>query len=259
MFSVSASDLYNVALKTAASGKATVYLPGENNCNFTTTILGLTANSDVITNVPVVNPYGFASMPDDQSYTAVIGNLGIRNQLNVVLGYTNGVKQTSPLQLQKGETGLFNSTHYAIEVKLTELKARFKDLSCKFINGNAGQKLYSDIFNEFILLVDYLNLQTQTIYNLHVHNLPSSIPLSIPSLTIDASSLTVVAPAGGGTCTVSGGTATSSVSVTVTSPTPTTVPIPTMAPYVYTNPIVADSFYIDGELLYIDDDGIMPP
>ena len=79
-------NLYNVCLKTASSGEATVYLKGENNTNFTTTIQGLTAAQDMITNTPVINSYGFASMPDNQSYTAIVGNLGIRNQIPVVLG-----------------------------------------------------------------------------------------------------------------------------------------------------------------------------
>lgn len=238
--------LYNVALKTASSGNATVYLPGENNCNFTTTIMGLTASNDTLTNIPVSNPYGFASMPD-KSYTAVIGSLGIRSQSPVVLGYTNGVKSISPLQLAQGETGLYNSTNFSFEMKLTELRARFNGISCKIVNGNADQILLSDIFNEFIDLVSYLNTQTQSIYNTHIHDLPPTIPLGF----------TVSAPSGGGACTVTPSMA-SPISIPVVSTTPTGAPIPTMAAYSYTNPIVSDATYIDDLKLFIDDNGVMP-
>ncbi len=261
------SDLYNVCLKTASSGTATVYLPGINNTNFTTTIIGLTASQDTITNTAVINSYGFASMPDNANYTAVIGNLGIRNQLPVVLGYTNGIKSSSPLQLDQGETGLYNSTEFSFELKLTEIRARFNDISCKLINGNAGQQLYSDILGEMIELMGYLNTQTQTIYNNHIHNLGGDtggeLLLTIPPLNIDTASLNVVAPAGGGTCTVSGTTEPTAITLVVpptpvTPLCPTTPPLPIMAPYNFTKPIVADNTYVNDELLYIDDIGVMP-
>ncbi len=260
-------DLYSVCLKTASSGTATVYLPGINNVTFTTTIVGLTASQDTITNTPVVNPYGFASMPDNMNYTAIIGNLGIRNQVPIVLGYTNAVKSDSPLELEQGETGLYNSTDFSLELKLTELRARFNGISSKIINGNAGQKLYSDILGEMIDLMSYLNTQTQTIYNNHIHNLGGStggqLLLTIPPLTIDSGSLTVIAPAGGGTCSVSGATEPTAITLDV-PPTPisplcpTTPPLPTMAIYNFTKPIVADNTYVNDNLLYIDNNGVMP-
>ncbi len=260
-------DLYSVCLKTASSGTATVYLPGVNNTNFTTTILGFTAGQDKMTNTPVLNPYGFASMPDNISYTAVLGNLGIRNQQPIVLGYTNSIKSTSPLELVQGETGLYNSTDFSLELKLTELRARFNGISSKVINGNAGQKLYSDILGEMIILMGYLNTQTQTIYNNHIHNLGGTtggaLLLTIPPLNIDTSSLTVVAPADGGTCTVSGTTLATAITLAVpptpmTPLCPTTTPIPTMDEYNFTKPIVADNTYVNDNLLYIDNAGVMP-
>jgi phage gp45-like len=260
------SHMYNTALKTAAGGAATVYLPGVNNCNFTTTIVGLSASTDTWTVTPVVAPYGFASMPD-QNYTAVVGSLGIRSQAPVVLGYTNAVKSTSPLQQVAGETALYNSTNFSFEVKLTELRARFNGISCKIVNGNADQKLLSDIFNEFIDLVTYLNLQTQTIYNTHIHNLGGTaggaLLVTIPALNITSSTLTVTAPSGGGNCTISGTTTPTAITLAIpptpSSPVcPTTPPLPIMTAYTYTNPIVTDASYIDANKLYIDDNGVMP-
>jgi len=261
------SDLYNVCLKTASSGTATVYLPGINNTNFTTTILGLTASQDTITNTPVVNPYGFASLPDNNNYTAIVGSVGIRNQMPVVLGYTNAIKSSSPLLLAAGETGLYNSTDFSLELKLTELRARFNGISSKIINGNAGQQLYSDILGEMIDLMTYLNTQTQTRYNTHIHNLGGTsggaLLVTIPPLNIDSSSLTVIAPSGGGTCSVSGTTEPTAITLTI-PPTPvsplcpTTPPIPLMDIYNFTKPIVADNTYVNNELLYIDNNGVMP-
>lgn len=213
-------DLYSVCLKTASSGVATVYLKGENNTNFTTTIEGLTAGQDSITNTPVVNPYGFASIPDNQSYTAIIGNVGVRNQIPVVLGYTNSVKQASPLDIQAGETAMYNSTDFSLELKLTELRARFNGISSKIINGDAGQRLYADILGELIDLVQYLNTQTQTKYNLHTH--------IVTGITL-----------GGDTVT-------------------SAVPIPIMTPYTFSNPIVSDNTYVTDKKLYIDNNGVMP-
>lgn len=261
------SDLYNVCLKTASSGIATVYLPGTNNTNFTTTILGLTASLDTITNTPVINPYGFGSLPDNSSYTAIVGNLGIRNQQPVVFGYTNGVKESSPLELSAGETGLYNSTDFSFELKLTELRARFNGISSKIINGNAGQQLYSDILGEMIDLMGYLNTQTQTIYNNHIHEVGGAsggaLIVTIPPLNIDTASLTVTAPVGGGVCTVSGTTEATGITLAIpptpTSPVcPTTPPLTTMASYSFTKPIVADNTYVNDNLLYIDNNGVMP-
>lgn len=258
--------MYNTALKTGSAGQATVFTPGVNNLCFSTTIMGLTASTDTLTLNPVVNPYGYASMPD-QNYSAVIGNLGIRSQFPVVLGYTNAVKATSPLQQVAGETALYNSTNFSFELKLTELRARFNGISSKIVNGNADQKLLSDIFNEFIDLVTYLNLQTQSIYNNHIHNLGGStggaLLVTIPPLNIDTSSLTVTAPDGGGTCTVSGTTLSTAITLpippTPTTPVcPTTPPLETMAAYSYTKPIVSDAAYIDADKLFIDDNGVMP-
>lgn len=260
-------DLYNVCLKTASSGTATVYLPGVNNTNFTTTIIGLTASQDTIEKTTVVNPYGFASMPDNNSYTAVIGNLGIRNQIPTVLGYTNSIKSTSPLNIQQGETGLYNSTDFSFELKLTELRARFNGISSKIINGDAGQRLYSDILGEMIDLMDYLNNQTQNKYNTHIHNVGGSsggaLLLTIPPLNIDTASLTVIAPPGGGVCTVNGTTEPTAITLVVpptpsTPLCPTTPPIPIMDVYNFTKPIVSDNDYVNNKLLYIDNNGVMP-
>ncbi len=260
------TDLYNVCLKTSSSGTATVYLPGVNNTNFTTTIIGLTASLDTITNAPVINPYGFASMPDDINYTAIVGNLGIRNQQPVVLGYTNSIKSDSPLELEQGETGLYNSTDFSFELKLTEVRARFNDISCKLINGNAGQQLYSDILGEMIELMGYLNTQTQTIYNNHIHNVGGAaggaLVVTIPPLVIDSASLTVIAPSGGGTCTVTGTSEATAITLMI-PPTPfspvcpTTPPIPIMASYSFTKPIVADDTYVNDNKLFIDNNGEM--
>ena len=261
-------NLYNVCLKTASSGQATVYLKGENNTNFTTTILGLTAGQDTITKTPVVNPYGFASVPDNKAYTAIVGNIGIRNQIPAVLGYTNSVKSTSPLDIQAGETALYNSTDFSLELKLTELRARFNGISSKIINGDAGQKLYADILGELIDLVQYLNIQTQTIYNTHIHNVGGAaggaLELTIPPLVIDSTNLTVVAPSGGGTCSVAGTTTSTAITLVIppTPPAPpvcpTTPPLALMTPYSFTNPIVADNTYVEDKLLYIDNNGVMP-
>lgn len=258
---------YNVALKTAASGTNTIFMNGVNNCNFTTTIIGLTSSSDTISNTPVINPYGFASMPDNSSYTAVVGNIGIRSQIPVVLGYTNGVQSTSPLKIVAGETALYNSTDFSLELKLTELRARFNGISSKIINGNAGQQLYSDILGEMIDLMTYLNLQTQTIYNTHIHNLGGTsggtLVVTIPPLNIDTSTLTVIAPAGGGICTVTGTTEATAITLAI-PPTPvaplcpTTPPLPLMTEYSFTKPIVADENYVNNDLLYIDNNGVMP-
>jgi hypothetical protein len=261
------TSLYSVCLKTAASGVATVYLKGENNANFTTTIQGLTAAQDTITKTPVVNPYGFASMPDNQNYTAIVGNVGIRNQIPIVLGYTNSVKEASPLDIQAGETAMYNSTEFSLELKLTELRARFNGISSKVINGDAGQRLYSDILGEMIELMQYLNTQTQTIYNLHTHNLGGAsggaIMVTIPPLVIDSTNLVVVAPADGGTCSVSGTTTSTPITLTIpptpASPVcPTTPPIPLMTIYNFTKPIEEDETYVNNELLYIDNNGVMP-
>lgn len=258
---------YNVTLKTAASGTNTIFLKGVNNCNLTTTIIGLTSSSDTITKTPVVNPYGFASIPDNNSYTAIVGNIGIRSQIPVVFGYTNSIKSTSPLTLSPGESGLYNSTDLSLELKLTELRARFNGISSKIINGNAGQQLYSDILGEMIDLMSYLNTQTQTIYNNHIHNLGGSMGgallVTIPPLNIDTASLTVVAPIGGGTCTVSGTTEPTAITLAIpptplTPVCPTTPPLELMDPYSFTKPIVADDTYVNNELLYIDDNGVMP-
>lgn len=257
---------YNVTLKTAASGVNTVFMKGVNNCNLTTTIIGLTSSSDTVSQVPVINPYGFASMPDNNSYTAIVGNVGIRSQIPVVLGYTNGVQSTSPLALEAGETGLYNSTNLSLELKLTELRARFNGISSKIINGNAGQQLYSDILGEMIDLMAYLNIQTQTIYNTHIHDLGGAsggaLLVTIPPLVIDSASLVVTAPPGGGVCTVAGTTVPTAITL-VTPPTPvaplcpTTPPLPLMTPYNFTKPIVADNTYVNNNLLYIDDNGVM--
>lgn len=260
-------SLYNVCLKTASSGEATVYLKGENNTNFTTTIQGLTAGQDTITNTPVVNPYGFASIPDNQSYTAVIGNLGIRNQIPVVLGYTNSVKEASPLDMDAGETALYNSTDFSLELKLTELRARFNGISSKVINGDAGQRLYSDLFGEMIALFQALNDRV-TLYNAHIHDVGGAsggtLFVTIPPLVIDSINLVVVAPSGGGTCSVTG--TTTSTAITLAIPPappvppscPTTPPLVPMTPYTFTKPIVSDNTYVNNELLYIDNNGVMP-
>lgn len=257
---------YNVAIKTAASGTNTVFMNGVNNCNITTTIIGLTSSSDTISNVPVINPYGFASLPNNNSYTAVVGNVGIRSQIPVVLGYTNGVQSTSPLALEQGETGLYNSTNFSLELKLTELRARFNGISSKIINGDAGQQLYSDILGEMIDGMTFLNQQI-LIYNSHIHNLGGAaggaLIVTIPPLNIDSSTLVVVAPSGGGTCTVAGTTVPTSITLAI-PPTPvaplcpTTPPIPLMTEYEFTKPIVADNTYVNNNLLYIDDNGVMP-
>jgi len=259
-------NLYNVCLKTASSGEATVYLKGENNTNFTTTIQGLTAAQDMITNTPVINSYGFASMPDNQSYTAIVGNLGIRNQIPVVLGYTNSVKEASPLDIAAGETAMYNSTDFSLELKLTELRARFNGISSKVINGDAGQKLYSDILGEMIDHLQFLNTQIQ-IYNTHIHNIGGAaggaLVVTIPPLVIDSTNLVVVAPSGGGTCSVTGTTTATPINLAV-PPTPvapvcpTSPPIGPMIPYTFTKPIVADNTYVNNELLYIDNNGVMP-
>jgi phage gp45-like len=261
------NSLYNVCLKTASSGEETVYLKGENNTNFTTTIQGLTAGQDSITKTPVLNPYGFASMPDNQSYTAIIGNVGIRNQIPIVLGYTNSVKQASPLNIAPGETAIYNSTDFSLELKLTELRARFNGISSKIINGDAGQKLYADILGEMIELMQYLNTQTQTIYNTHIHSVGGSsggaLQVTIPALVIDSSNLVVVAPSGGGTCSVSGTTTPTPITLSI-PPTPvapvcpTTPPIPLMTIYNFTKPIVEDNTYVNNDLLFIDNNGVMP-
>lgn len=233
---------YSICLKTASSGFATVYLPGINNTNFTTTIQGLTASLDTITNTPVVNPYGFASMPDNTYYTAVVGNLGIRNQFPVVLGYTNGVKTSSPLDIVAGESALYNSTDFSLELKLTEMRARFNGISCKLANGNSIQEIFSDILNEMQLFLTFFNEQV-TIFNSHVHDLPATLPLGIE----------VISPPGGGTCTVTGSGP--AIPIPVVTTTPTGPPTTEMIDYAFTEPIVVDTTYVDNNFIFIDNEG----
>lgn len=173
--------LYSVSLKSSAAGANTVFV--KDSCNLTTTIQGYTGTTDVVKTSPVVNPYGFSSIPD-QSYTAVVGNMGIRSQQPVVLGYTNGVTSASPLAIEAGETGLYNSTSYAIELKLTEVRARFNGISCKIMNGDSTQQILIDTVGELISLISYINTNVVIPYNIHVHTVPGPATSSVPTVLL---------------------------------------------------------------------------
>jgi phage gp45-like len=164
------NNLYSVSLKSSTAGAQTVFLKGSNNCNLTTTIQGYTGTTDVIKTSPVINPYGFLSIPD-RAYTAVIGNMGIRSQQPFVIGYSNGVKSTSPISLVAGETGLYNSTSYSLELKLAEVRARFNSISCKLFNGNSDQKIFQDVITEILDMISYINLMVVVPYNVHIHGI----------------------------------------------------------------------------------------
>jgi phage gp45-like len=161
-------ELYGVSIKNSSAGTQTVFMSGTNNCNLTTTIQGYTGTTDIINTTPVVNPYGFLSIPD-QAYNAVIGNMGIRSQQPFVFGYTNAVQSTSPLTLAAGETGLYNSTTYSFELKLAEVRARFAGISCKLFNGNSSQTIFDDVITEILDMISYLNTTVFTTYNTHTH------------------------------------------------------------------------------------------
>ena len=208
--------LYSVAMKSSTAGAQTVFLAGTNQCNLTTTIQGYTGTTDIVQTSPVINPYGFLSIPD-QAYNAVVGNMGIRSQQPVVLGYSNGVKATSPIAVQAGETGLYNSTSYSLELKLAEVRARFNSISCKMINGDSTQKIFEDVITEILDMISYINTSVVTPYNTHVH-------------------LVAALPSTGATI-------------------PTLVPAPLLTPYTPTGRMNTDQTYLNNNKCFIDDSG----
>lgn len=255
--------MLNPTTFVCAGGKSAEYSKGD-GANFTCTLQGMTANYDVYTVTPIANPFGFASLPDKNSY-AIVHLPGVYGQTPVVTGFVGTVSADSPLDVQLGETALFNAFKYTFEVKKTEIRARFHEISCKITNGDSAAQISLDLLNEMLSLVDFLNNYWTTIYNIHTHvvggSSGGSIEITIPPLNINTISLNVVAPNGGGVCAVSG--ATLSTAITLAFPPapptppylPTTPPAPLANPYVLENPIETDAAYLEEKKGFIDDNG----
>ena len=207
--------------------------------NLTCEIRGMTQNFDVSNPTPIITPFGFASLPDKNYYAAVLypGSYG---QTPFVIGFGGDVSNENPLDVQVGETALFNNSGFTLELKLKEIRARFNDISCKLMNGDSTARILLDLLNEILNYVDYSNSTWTTKFNIHTHTV-SSIP-------IDTASLSVIAPNGGGACTVSGSTVPS-------PPTVSSGPTPSASTYTLGGNINPDKTYLDDAKGFIDDKG----
>lgn len=209
-------DLYGVSIKTSVAGETCTFSPGVGECNLTTIIIGFTGTKDVILDSPVVNPFGFISIPDT-NYLAVIGNQGIRSQQPFVFGFTNSVRSDSALDIQPGESAVYSvgvspNPGIILEMKLTEMRAKFHSIQCKMINGNSTQKILSDLVGELIDFLSFYNSSILTIYNTHTH-------------------------------------------ISATPGNPTAVPVPLLVSYTASFPLTTDQTYLNNNQCFIDNTG----
>jgi len=216
-WSAYSSSLYSVSLKSSIAGANTVFSIG-NSCNLLTNIQGYTGTTDIVTSCPIVSPFGFIGIPDS-NYIAAVGNMGIRSQQPIVLGYSNTIRADSALDLQPGESGIFSvgtspNPGLALEMKLTEMRAKFHSISCKIMNGDSTNKILLDLLGELIDYFSYFNTNIVAIYNLHTHT-----------------------------------------SATPGSPTGTPNPPNVFTPYTESFPLATDQTYLTGNHGFIDNNG----
>jgi hypothetical protein len=248
-------------IKAAIAGNNSVFTKG-NGYNFTTTIQGLTSNTDLYTAAPFSLPYGFASLPDKQYY-ATVCLPGYTGQAPFVSGMGGTIPTSSPLDVKKGEAALYNAFNYTLEIKMDEMRARFNDISCKLANGDATQKIFSDLLGELLNWFQEFNSEYLAMYNAHIHYLTGVVAgIAMQPLTLDTATFTatVTTTAGGGTFPVvltAGSTSAQTTSMTfpVAPAAPTTPPAIPWVPYNLVKPLTTDQTYVNAPHIFIDNDG----
>jgi phage gp45-like len=129
--------------------------------------------------VPILSPYGFISMPDDNANSIYLGTSAY-NAIGVV-GYTNSLAKNSNMSgMVKGESGIFSKNNFTLKAKLNALISTFTNDSNTTITTTLPiseniVKILIDIINEIRALEANYNALITTFNNFnadflaHVH------------------------------------------------------------------------------------------
>ncbi len=132
-----------------------------------------TVNGYAISNIPVIQPYGFCSLAPDNAW-CIYDSLGNGYYGSYVSGYTNLQNADSNLtSLVSGESATFNSTGFTRQLKLDGafdvFTGAIDQITTAAINGENTNQILVDLCSEIKALETYIN-SFITAYNIHVHS-----------------------------------------------------------------------------------------
>jgi phage gp45-like len=132
-----------------------------------------TLDGYAVDNMPLIQPYGYTSLPpDNTSCTYTSSGNGYYDAF--VSGFTNQQADTSNLDgLVAGESATWNSTNFTRQLKLGGAFDCFTGAMAKIttaaINGGNTNKVLIDLCAEITALESYIN-DFVTAYNIHIHS-----------------------------------------------------------------------------------------
>lgn len=207
-----------------------------------------TVSNYTVDSVPVISPYGFISVPDDNQQAAYgsLGNGGYAAQY--VFGFTNQQKSDSNLAgLAKGETALFSRANYTLQIKNDRVLITFTNGNEDVVTSElAIDKNVVTVLIDLVAEINALEEKTNDIIEVQtaIINSLSTLYSAFGSHTHSPGTF---ANSGGAVGGVSG-------NIVVPTPAPSITP---NDPYVPTDNFVRDDDFMgaDGEKMFVQPEG----
>jgi hypothetical protein len=155
------------------------FTPSENSTSaaVTVSVNYNTIDGYVKSDVPILSPYGFISMPDDNANGIYLGTSAY-NAIGIA-GYTNSLPKDSNMsEMVKGESGIFSAGNFTLKAKLDALISTFTNNADAVITtilpiSENIVLILIDIMKEIRALEAAVNTMVST-YNLLTHPVTGS-------------------------------------------------------------------------------------